>query len=284
MQSYSKLLSALCDYYVGYCCCMCGISMCEGERIAEEMRTLLQNARCCVCIEEITSSVNFNARQNCIHGMLRAYIPQEIMQRNVALGCPACVTRCQIFYASHIFNPVTQCSINSFINLQCRNLFSNVYGHLSNTNYPTALITSEGPISFVNVQNLIDRLCSEFSSLLSNHSILQPLTQQATSRYLSSCHEYMQTFLSSLPHGILQNASSKLSVSMTVMPDGVLIDMDQLKNGLLSSRVALRCRDSITYSSLYLPPVNAFSNIPIMVNWTVTIQSSLSCLQVVCYI
>ena len=32
-----------------------------------------------------------------------------------------------------------------------------------------------------------------------------------------------------------------------VMPDGVMIDMDQLKNGLLSSRVALRCRDSISY-------------------------------------
>ena len=87
--------------------------------------------------------------------MLRTYIPQEILQRNIALGCPAFVTRCQIFDASHIFNPVTQCSINSFINLQCRNLFSNVYGCLSNTNYPTAPITSEGPISFVNVQNLI---------------------------------------------------------------------------------------------------------------------------------
>ena len=52
---------------------------------------------------------------------------------------------------------------------------------------------------------------------------------------------------------------------MTVMPDGVPIDMDQLKNGLLSSRVALGCRDSIT-SSLRLPPVNSFSNVPIIVN------------------
>ena len=224
--------------------------------------------------------VNFNTRQNCIPGMLRTHVPQETMQRNVALGCPAFVTRCQMFDASHIFKPVAQCSINSFINLQCRTLFSNVYGHLSNT---TAMITSEGPISFVNVQNLSDRLCGEFNSLLSNQSILQLFTRQATSEYLSSCHEHIQTFLSNLPHGILQNASSKLSISMTVMPDGVPIDMDQLKNGLLSSRVALRCRDSIT-SSLHLPPINAFNNIPIIVNWTVTIQSSLSCLQVVCYI
>ena len=180
---------------------------------------------------------------------------------------------------SHIFKPVAQCSINSFINLQWRNLLSNVYGHLSKT---TAMITSEGPISFVNVQNLIDRLCNEFNSLLSNQSILQLVTQQATSRYLSLCHEHIQRFLSSLPHSILQNASSKLSISMTVMPDGVPIDMDQLKNGLLSSHVALRCWDSIT-SSLYLPPINAFNNIPIIVNWTIMIQSSLSCLQVVCY-
>lgn len=263
---------------------MCGIPSCQGERIAEEIRTLLHSARRCICMEGITASVNFNTRQNCIPGIIRTYVPQEILQRNVALGSPAFVTRCQTFDASHIFNPVTQCSINTFINLQCRNLFSSVYGRLPNTNnYPIALITSEGPISFVNVQNLVDRLCSEFSSLLSNRSILQLLTQQATSGYLSLCHEYIQTFLSSLPHDILQNASSKLSISMTVVPDGVPIDMDQLKNGLSSSCVALRCRDSIT-SSLHLPPVNAFNSIPIIVNWTVTIQSSpLSCLQVVCY-
>ena len=241
------------------------------------MRALHHNARCCMCIEEITNLVNFNARQNCIPGMLRTHVPHEILQRNVALGYPAFVTRCQVSNTSHIFKPVAQCSINSFINLQWRNLFSNVYGHLSNT---TALITSEGPISFLDVQNLIDRLCDEFSNLLSN---LQLVTQQATSEYLSSCHEHIQTFLSSLPHSILQNASSILSISMTVMPDGVPIDTDQLKNGLLSSRVALRCQDSIT-SSLHLPPDNTFNNIPIIVNWTVTIQSSLSCLQVVCYI
>ena len=71
----------------------------------------------------------------------------------------------------------------------------------------TALITSEAPISFLNVQNLIDRLCSEFSSPLPNQSILQLFTRQATSEYLS-CHEHIQTFLSSLPHSILQNTSS----------------------------------------------------------------------------
>ena len=145
-------------------------------------------------------------------------------------------------------------------------------------------MTSEGPISLINVQNLIDRLCSQFSSMLSNQSILQPFIQ-ATSGYLSLGHEYIKRFLSSLPHSILQNSATKLSVSMTIVPDGVPIDMDQLNNGLLNSRVALRYQDSIT-SSLHLPPGNAFSNIPIIVNWTVTIQSSsssLSFLQVVCY-
>ena len=272
--------------------------MCQGERIAMEMRSSLHNARRCICVLQrnellarLTTSVNFNTCQNCIPGILRTYVPHEILQRNVALSClglQAFATGRQVFDTSHnlkcaAINPMAlraQCSINSSINLHCRNPSSFLYGCLSNI--PTSLITSEGPISLVNVQNLIDRLCSNFSSLLlSNHSMLQPVIQ-ATSGYLSACNEYIQRFLSSLPHDVLHNTSSKLTISMTVVPDGVPIDMDQLSDGLLNCRMALRYQDSIT-SSLHLPPINAFNNIPIIVNWTVTVQSSsLSFLQVVC--
>ena len=283
-------------------CRMCGVAMCRGERIAEEMRAIHQNARRCIHIERnqllsrLTSSVNFNTVQNCILEILQRNVSHTFLQRNVALGrldIWPFVRGCQVLEASHdltcelnsTINPRVQHSscLSSFINLQNSSLSS--FMAASITQHHSSLINSEKPVPLVNVQDLIDTLCNKFNSLLSNQSgMLRPFIQAVTTTgYLSSCENHIQNFLSALPHSIVQNGSSKLFISMTVVPDGVPIDMDQLNNGLLNSLVALRCQDSIT-SSLQLPPINAFNDVSIIVNWTIMIQSSsVSFLEGVCH-
>ena len=95
------------------------------------------------------------------------------------------------------------------------------------------------------------------------------------SGYLLLHSEYIQRYLCSLSGvyvNVLPNASSsKLSITITVRPDC----MDHLKGGLVDSRY----QDSIT-GSCCMPPVDTFSNVPLIVSLTVTIQLS-SLLQVV---
>ena len=264
-----------------YRCHICGTFICQRER---EMNTA-HSIRCSMqridLLTSFAATVNFNAFPNCIPEFLSAHIPPEMLQRNLALGClgsQPCMTEVNPVVLSRKRDSFS--SLN-FINSHGMNTSSlSIQPTSVNQHDLSSVITEngEGPIFLASVQNWIDRLCNQFS--LFKQSTLRPFVQAImTSGYLPLHVEYMQRHLSSLPGvyvNILPNASSsKLSITITVRPDC----MDQLKGGLVDSIVACRYQDSIT-GSCRMPPVDTFSNVPLIVSWTVTIQPS-SLLQVV---
>ena len=230
-------------------------------------------------LTSFAATVNFNAFPNCNPEFLWTRIPPEMLQRNLALGCLG--SQPPMTGVNPVILSRIQDSSRLFINSRCMNTSSlGIQPTTVNQHDLSSIImeNGEGPIFIASVQNWIDRLCNQFP--LFDQSTLRPFVQAImASGYLPLHIEYMQRHLSSLPGvyvNILPNASSsKLSIAITVRPDC----MDQLKCGLVDSIVACRYQDSIT-GSCRIPPVDTFSNVPLIVSWTVTIQSS-SLLQVV---
>ena len=247
------------------------------------MNTALNSIRCSMqrinLLTAFSATVNFNAFPNCIPEFLWTRVPPEMLQRNLALGCLGSQPR--MTEVNPVILSRIRDSFSSFVNSRCMNTSSlSIQPTTVNQHDLSSVITEngEGPIFLASVQNWIDRLYNQFS--LFKQSTLRPFVQAImASGYLPLHIEYMQRHLSSLPGvyvNILPNASSsKLSITITVRPDC----MDQLKGRLVDSIAACRYQDSIT-GSCRMPPVDTFSNVPLIVCWTVTIQPS-SLLQVV---
>lgn len=266
--------------------------MCEGERIAREMNTHLNNIRCSMQRNDLpamlTAAVRFNTCPNCIPGFLRTHVPHEMLQRNFALGylgLRPSVTRSQVFTVPQCeVNPAILSRIKDSISLFIDSHRMGTFSFMGMRQTPfgqhnmsiSTTENGEGPIFLVNVQNWIDRL---YQFLLSDQSVIQPFVQAITvSGYLPlHIERFLSSPLTKVHVSILPNTlSSKLSISITVIPDS----MDQFKSGLVDSHLACGYQGSIT-SSLRLPPVDTINNIPLIVSWTITIQLPL--LQVVSY-
>ena len=257
--------------------------MCQEEKTFIEINALINDTRCSLqrnkLLTRLTTLVRFNSRQNCICGTLRTHVQTEILQRNLALGClnlqPSFMIGYQMFDASQIL----ECGQG--LRLAINHMSRSRYSISSSINSDVSFLTHQQAITSVSLMmttnfdkgpyslvNLSDRLCSQFKSLLSNLPIPQPLVQaMETSRH------HFTRYLSSLLHNTRSNSFfSKLSISVTVVPDGVPVDIDQL-NGFFDDGSFLRHQDSIT-SLLHLPSVDTVNNMPITVYWTMTLQSA----------
>ena len=247
--------------------------MCQGERIVMEINAQLDRIRHSMqrddLLATLTAAVNSNTSQNCILGFLQSHIPLEMLQRNLMLGCqePLPVVKCAV-------DPMTlskvRDSISSFVNSHHTTISSFVGTCQSPVSQPDVslhtTVIREGSVLLANMLNWID---TSF-----NQSVLQPFVRAITaSRHLPLHNEYMQRILSGLLSSRLPNTSSlKLSISVTVVPNDVSINMDQFTSGLMEKHIACRQQGGI-FGLLRLPPVDTVSNAPLTVMWTVTIQS-----------
>jgi len=99
---------------------------------------------------------------------------------------------------------------------------------------------------------------------------------------METSRHHFTRHLSNLLHNTQSNSFiSKLSISVTVVPNVVPVGMDQL-NRFFDDGSVLRHQDSIT-SLLHLPSVDTVNNMPITVYWTITLQSA-PLLQAVSYV
>ena len=216
----------------------------------------------------LTAAVNLNTSQNCVLGYLQSHTSLEILQRNLMLGClelqvsamPKCVIDPMILSRVRDF-------ISSFINLHHTTIFSFMSTSQPPVGQPDVSLPTIGnrerSTLLANVLNWTDRSFDQ--------SVLQPFVRAiTTSRHVPLHNEYMQRILSGLLSSRLPSTlSSKLSISVTVVPS---INMDQFTSGLMEKHMACRHQGGIV-GLLRLPPVDTINNGPLIVMWTVTIQS-----------
>ena len=263
---------------------MCGVFMCQGERIVTEINAQLDRMRTSVrrddLLATLTTAVSFNTNQNCILEFLRTHMPLEILQRNLMLGCQ----EPQVFaILKYVIDPMILSRVRNFISSFINSHRTTVSSFMGTCQppviqpdaLPNTTANREGSIFLANVLNWINRSF--------NQSVLQPFVRAiAASRYVSLHNEYMQTIFSSLLSNLLPNSlSAKLSISVTVVPNDVPMNMDQFTSGLMGKHVTCRHQGGI-FGLLRLPPVDTVSSAPLIVMWTLTIESS-NLLQLVSY-